>query len=290
VALGVNSFYNIMQQAFQHIHNSLSGIYDDSEIRNISFLLLEKLTGFSRTQLLTNKSTIFSFEQRQEFEGFVEKLKKNTPIQYVLGETEFYGLRFAVDESVLIPRPETEELVEWIKNDCKNSASLQILDVGTGSGCIAVSLKNELPFVEITAFDVSENTLETARKNAEQNDLQVDFQQIDILQENRFSQKWDIIVSNPPYIPEKERMNMQKNVREHEPSIALFVPDETPLLFYEKIAQFAQNHLTDNGKLYFEIHFDAGKSVMNLLRSLNFKNIELRKDLSGNDRMVRAEI
>ena len=278
-----------MQKEFQYIHNSLSGIYDDSEIRNISFLLLEKLTGFSRTQLLTNKSTIFSFEQQQQLAVFVEKLKKNVPIQYVLGETEFYGLRFAVDESVLIPRPETEELVEWIKNDCKNADSLRVLDIGTGSGCIAVAQKHELPFAEITAFDISENALETARKNAEQNNLFVDFKHVDILRENRFSQKWDIIVSNPPYIPEKERMNLQKNVRENEPSLALFVPDEKPLLFYEKIAQFAQNHLTDDGKLYFEIHFTIGESVVDLLKNLNFTNIELRKDLSGNDRMIKAE-
>jgi len=167
---------------------------------------------------------------------------------------------------------------------------LRILDIGTGSGCIAIALKYELPFAESTAFDISENALETARKNAEQNNLFVDFRQVDILRENRFSQKWDVIVSNPPYIPEKERMNMQKNVREHEPAIALFVPDETPLLFYEKIAQFAQNHLTENGKLYFEIHFDIGKSVMDLLQNIGFKNIELCKDISGNDRMVRAEI
>ena len=278
-----------MQKEIQYIYNSLSGIYDDSEIRNISFLLLEKLTGFSRTQLLTNKSTIFSFEQQQQLAVFVEKLKKNIPIQYILGETEFYGLRFAVNESVLIPRPETEELVEWIKNDCKDVDSLQILDVGIGSGCIAVALKHELPFVEITAFDISEKVLETARKNAEKNKIYIDFKQVDILYENIFSQKWDIIVSNPPYIPQKERMNMQKNVCEYEPSLALFVPDETPLLFYEKIAQFAQSHLTENGKLYFEIHFDAGKSVVNLLKNLNFENIKLRQDLSGNDRMVRAE-
>ena len=289
-----------MQNTFQHIYNSLSGIYDESEIRTISFLLIEKLTGFSRTEILTNKSTNFSANQQQKLDGFIEKLKKNIPIQYILGETEFFGLNFVVDKSVLIPRPETEELVEWIHlslnpspkerdfKKCKNSASLRILDIGTGSGCIAIALKNKLPTAELTAFDISEKALQTARKNAERNKISVDFRQVDILKENTFAEKWDVIVSNPPYIPKRERANMCEKVWKNEPELALFVPNETPLLFYEKIAHFAQNHLTDNGKLFFEIHFDAGNAIVNLLETQQFKSIEIRKDISGNARMIKC--
>jgi len=285
-----------MQQIFQYIHNSLSGIYDESEIRTISFLLIEKLTEFSRTEILTNKSTNFSANQQQKLDGFIEKLKKNIPIQYILGETEFFGLNFVVDKSVLIPRPETEELVEWICTSLSPSllerdlgrGAPRILDIGTGSGCIAVALKNKLPNAELTAFDISEQALQTARKNAERNKVSVDFRQVDILKENTFAEKWDVIVSNPPYIPERERANMCEKVWKNEPELALFVPDETPLLFYEKIAHFAQNHLTNNGKLFFEIHFDAGNAVVDLLKTQHFKNIEIRKDISGNARMVKC--
>ena len=278
-----------MQQAFQNIYNSLSGIYPEPEIKNISFLLIEKLTGFSRTEILINKSTVFSAEQRKQLLAFVEKLKKNVPVQYVLGETEFYGLKILVNESVLIPRPETEELVEWVIIENNGAYSQRILDVGTGSGCIALALKHELPSAEITAFDISAKALETAKNNAEQNNLNIDFAQINIIEENDFSEKWDVIVSNPPYIPEKEKINMHKNVLLHEPALALFVPDEAPLLFYEKIAYFAFKHLNENGKLYFEIHFDSGEKIVELLQNLNFKNIEIRKDIAGKDRMVKAE-
>ena len=279
-----------MQQAFQYIRTALNAIYSDSEIKAIGFLLLEKITGFSRTQLLVNKSTVFSPEQRKQLTSLVEKLKKNIPIQYLLGETEFCGLIFFVNESVLIPRPETEELVEWIKNDNKNMSSLHILDIGTGSGCIAIALKHEFPFAKVAAFDISEAALNTAKKNAKHSNVNIDFEKINVLDSNNYSTKWDIIVSNPPYIPEKEKINLQKNVLCYEPTVALFVPDETPLLFYEKIARFARNHLNDGGKLYFEIHFDSGKAILDLLQSLNFKNVELRKDIAGNDRMIKAEL
>lgn len=279
-----------MQQAFQYLYNSLSELYPEPEIKNISFLLIEKLSGFSRTQILINKSTVFSAEQRKQLISFTEKLKKNIPVQYVLGETEFYGLKFSVNESVLIPRPETEELVQWIIDENKNAPSLHILDIGTGSACIAIALKRNMSFANITAFDISEKALDTAKKNAEQNNVCINFEQVNILEENDFSQKWDVIVSNPPYIPEKEKINMHENVLQHEPAVALFVPNETPLLFYEKIALFALKHLNENGKLYFEIHFDSGERVVDLLQKLNFKNIELRKDIAGNNRMVKAEL
>ena len=256
------------------------------------------MTGFSRTDILSNKSTHFSVEQQQKLDGFIEKLKKNIPVQYVLGETEFFGLKFTVDNSVLIPRPETEELVEWICTSLSPSllerdlgrGALRILDIGTGSGCIAIALKKALPFAEVAAFDLSEKALHTARKNAENNSISVDFRQVDILADNNFDQKWDIIVSNPPYIPQKEHVNMCERVWRNEPELALFVPDENPLIFCERIARFAQNHLADDGKLFFEIHFDAAKAVFDLLQSMNFNNIEIRKDISGNDRMIKCNI
>jgi len=279
-----------MQQAFQYIHESFEGRYPDSEIKSISYLLFEKLTGFSRTQLLISKNTVFSSEQRKQLIGFVEKLKKNIPVQYILGETEFYGLTFYTDESVLIPRPETEELVEWIRNDNINVDSLRILDIGTGSACIAVALKHEFPFAEITAFDVSEDALNMAKRNAKKNNADINFRKINILEENDFLRKWDVIVSNPPYIPEKEKTEMKENVLLYEPPIALFVPDDVPLLFYEKIAAFAKKHLSNKGKLFFEIHYKSGAEMVDLLQNMGFKNIELRKDIAGNNRMIKAEL
>ena len=221
--------------------------------------------------------------------SFIEKLKIFTPIQYVLGECEFMGLRFEVDPSVLIPRPETEELVEWILASQNNTNSVSILDIGTGSGCIAVSLKCMLPKAFVTAYDLSNDALALARKNAEINEVTVDFRQQDILQPETENGEWDIIVSNPPYIPNAEKVEIQSNVLNFEPHLALFVPDNDPLLFYRKIIEFAAMHLKAGGQLFFEIHRDRGQEVMQLLSEAGFAEIELRKDLSGNDRMLKAE-
>lgn len=250
--------------------------------------MLEKVTGFSRTEILVNKNTLFSNEQQHVIESFIKKLKNFVPIQYILGETEFYGLPFYVNESVLIPRPETEELVDWISKENNKSAGLHILDIGTGSGCIVISLKHEFTHSKVDAFDISEKALETAQSNAILNNLEVNFAQVDILNAPVSTTKWDIIVSNPPYITEQEKVDMLPNVLDHEPHLALFVPDNDPLLFYRKIAQFAQQHLQPAGKIYFEINRSLGKQCMDLLSEIGFQNIELRKDISGNDRMVRA--
>jgi len=217
-------------------------------------------------------------------------LKKHVPIQYILGETEFYGLPFRVNDSVLIPRPETEELVDWIRSENNRNEALNILDIGTGSGCIAIALKHEFPNAAVEAFDISDKALETARSNAGLNKLDVEFSKVDILNVADQSKKWDIIASNPPYIPELEKSEIEANVLEHEPHLALFVPDNDPLLFYRHIALFAKKQLNPNGKLYFEIHRDYGKECMELLASLGFSEIELRKDISGNNRMIRSVI
>ncbi len=278
-----------MQSVLQHIKSELQGLYPETEIKSFSYLIIEKLTGFSRTEILINKNTLFSAEQHNVIESFIEKLKKFVPIQYILGETEFYGLPFNVNESVLIPRPETEELVDWIRNENDCYENLQILDIGTGSGCIAISLKHEFPNAAVDAFDISETALETAQSNANRNRLEVNFSKVDILNASGVDKKWDIIVSNPPYVLENEKSQIHPNVLENEPHLALFVPDNDPLLFYREIALFAQNHLTGSGKLYFEINREYGKATVDLLSELGFQDIELRKDISGNDRMVRGK-
>jgi release factor glutamine methyltransferase len=277
-----------MQATFAHIQSELQGLYPETEIRSFSLLIVEKLTGFSRTQITLNKNTHFFDKHRQVIDSFIEKLKKNVPIQYILGETEFYGLMFSVNESVLIPRPETEELVDWIRTETDTKAKLQMLDIGTGSGCIAISLKHQFPNADVDAYDVSEKALETAKVNAKRNDVSVKFSKVDILNSDEFLKQWDIIVSNPPYIPELEKVDIQPNVLDYEPHLALFVPDNDPLLFYRRIAEMAMKQLKPGGKLYFEIHRAAGSACLKLLMELGFTDVELRKDISGNDRMVRA--
>jgi release factor glutamine methyltransferase len=277
-----------MQKAIHLINSKLKGLYPENEIKSFTRLILEKLTGYSFAEIIVNKNTQFSQEQHKFIENFIDKLQNNVPIQYILGETEFFGLPFYVNESVLIPRPETEELVDWIRNDNNRNADLQILDIGTGSGCIAITLKHEFPNSKVDAFDISEQALKTAQLNAYHNELDVNFSIVDILNTSASETRWDIIVSNPPYVTEKEKTAMLPNVLEHEPHLALFVPNNNPLLFYRKIALFAQNQLQPNGKLYFEINREAGKTCLNLLSEMGFHGIELRKDISGNDRMMRA--
>ena len=279
-----------MQAAIIHIQSELQGLYPDTEIKSFSNLIIEKVSGFSRTEIIVNKNTLFSVEQRHVIENFIEKLKEYVPIQYILGETEFFGLPFHVNESVLIPRPETEELVDWIRNENDRNANPGILDIGTGSGCIAISLKHEFTNATVDAFDISEKALETAQNNATLNKLEVTFSKVDILNTPEMEQKWDIIVSNPPYVTELEKSEISPNVLDYEPHLALFVPDNDPLLFYRCIAIFAQQHLKPKGKLYFEINRQFGKATVDLLTAMGFGNVELRKDISGNDRMVRAEI
>jgi len=279
-----------MQAAIIHIRSELQGLYPDTEIKSFSNLIIEKVSGFSRTEIIVNKNTLFSVEQRHVIENFIEKLKEYVPIQYILGETEFFGLPFQVNESVLIPRPETEELVDWIRNENDRNANPGILDIGTGSGCIAISLKHEFTNATVDAFDISEKALETAQNNATLNKLEVNFSKVDILNTPEMEQKWDIIVSNPPYVTELEKSEISPNVLDYEPHLALFVPDNNPLLFYRSIAIFAQQHLKPRGKLYFEINRQFGKATVDLLTAMGFGNVELRKDISGNDRMVRAEI
>ena len=218
----------------------------------------------------------------------LSRLQKNEPIQYVLGKETFCGLDFEVDSNVLIPRPETRELVEWIVADRKLDASCRILDIGTGSGCISISLAKFLSGAEVEAWDISEGALEVARRNAVRNAVEVLFRQQDVLYVLPGDTRYDVIVSNPPYITEKEKLDMDANVLDWEPFTALFVPDADPLLFYRKIAELGLSMLNIGGALYFEINRAYGQETVSMLERLSYKQIELRKDEWGNDRMVKA--
>jgi release factor glutamine methyltransferase len=277
-----------MQQAIKHIRSELSDIYQDDELLSVTRLIISKITTYSFTEILVNKNTIFSQYQKDLLEFYLEKLKKRMPVQYVLGETEFCGLDFVVNEAVLIPRQETEELVEWIVQEA-NPASV-ILDIGTGSGCIPVSLKSFLPRTEVYACDISTEALNVARQNALKNNLEVSFFEMDILTATHSDRRYHVIVSNPPYIPKGEIASILTQVKDYEPHLALFVPDDDPLLFYRRIAVFAGKFLFPGGKLYFEIHRDYADACIMLLQNEGYKNVVLKKDISGNNRMLRAEL
>ena len=279
-----------MKKSTEYIRQSLSRLYTEREITHLSIRILQHITAFSTAEILTNKYTILSDTQHEKVVLIVERLKKKEPLEYIIGECEFFSLPFEVNPHTLIPRPETEELVGWIINDHKNQAStLRILDIGTGTGCIAVSLTKNLNNSLVTAFDISEKALETAKKNAQKNNVTVDFRKEDILNiDAKSADEFDIIVSNPPYICEKEKAEMEENVLQYEPHSALFVPNNEPLLFYRAIALFATTHLKKGGNLYVEINRAFGEKTCKLLDEMGFFSIELRKDLSGNDRMIKA--
>jgi release factor glutamine methyltransferase len=279
----------------------LSSIYDAGEAESFFYLILEEKKRLKRIDLALNPDLTFSNEEIQLWNSILEQLKLEIPVQYLLGKTSFFGLDFEVNENVLIPRPETEELVEWIINSKISFAQfgiasgeklkdLKILDIGTGSGCIAISLAKNIPNAEVFAIDVSEKALATAKKNAEINEVNVTFILKNILETEDLEQQFDIIVSNPPYVRELEKQEIKKNVLDNEPHLALFVDDNDALVFYRKIAKLAQKNLSPNGQLFFEINQYLGKEMINLLEKMNFKNIELRKDIYGNDRMMKVTI
>ncbi|RTY88571.1 peptide chain release factor N(5)-glutamine methyltransferase [Flavobacterium sp. GT3R68] len=271
--------------------DELTPFYDAGESESFFYLILEDRHQLKRIDLALSPQLTLSENEIQVWNSILEQLKKEIPIQYILGTTSFYGLDFEVNENVLIPRPETEELAEWIISKTKNiSGTIKILDIGTGSGCIAISLAKNIPNAEVFAIDVSEKALATAEKNAQRNEVKVTFIQMDILATENLNQQFDIIVSNPPYVRNLEKEEIKKNVLDNEPHLALFVEDNDALLFYRKISDLAKKNLLDNGQLYFEINQYLGKEMMDLLQNLNFKNMELRKDIYGNDRMIGCEL
>ncbi|GAA0556583.1 peptide chain release factor N(5)-glutamine methyltransferase [Chitinophaga japonensis] len=283
-----------IQTAFTYITRSIASLYPPREAANIAHLVLEHITGLSKLDRIIYKEKTMELSQQAQVEQAVEGLLQYQPVQYVTGRAWFYGMELLVNPQVLIPRPETEELVEWIAADVQigEHAAIRILDIGTGSGCIPLALKKELPQATVWGLDVSAGALGTARNNAGRLHLDVHFEQADVLDERATEPLpvFDIIVSNPPYIPENERSGMQRQVLQFEPSLALFVPDEDALLFYRRIAQLARHKLAPGGKLYFEINEALGKEVVALLEQQGFRQITLRQDIFGKDRMVRAEV
>jgi release factor glutamine methyltransferase len=279
----------------------LSSLYEEQEIESFFYIILDKLHSLKRIDLALNPQTVMDGVHLKQWKNIVSELKQQKPIQYILGETEFYGLRFLLNENTLIPRPETEELVELIIESTNyelRNTKLKVLDIGTGSGCIAISLSKHLANSEVFAIDVSEKALAVAKKNSELNDVKVNYINVDILKINdlkelaihnlQLATQFDIIVSNPPYVRNLEKYEIKPNVLEYEPHLALFVDDIDPLLFYRKIAELAIKNLNPNGKLYFEINQYLGKETVELVKSFGFKNVKLIKDIYGNDRMIEG--
>jgi release factor glutamine methyltransferase len=272
----------------------LKGLYDKEEIDNFFYMLLQSYLGVKRLDLAIKPELSFTKEEQSSILEALDSLKKHIPIQYILGETEFFGLAFKVGPSVLIPRPETEELVDWIINCHGNSnKQLRVLDIGTGSACIAVSLAKKLLQAKVYALDISEDALRIAKQNAELNHVEIEFIQADILNPKTWDLalkklEFDIIVSNPPYVRKQEKSQMKDNVLMYEPHLALFVEDDDPLVFYKAIVQYAVDKLSQNGNLYFEINEYLGTPMTQLLHEYHFSDIELKQDVFKKDRMIKG--
>lgn len=284
------------REAEQIFKDSLRAIYESDEANSLTWLSIRHILKIERIEYLNLKNTEIPPEQYESLLKILEELKSGKPLQYIIGETEFYGLTFLINSSVLIPRPETEELVEWMLSDISHSKlsidGLKIIDIGTGSGCIPISLKKNLPKASIYALDISTEVLDVSKQNAIINQTELNFIQADILNSSNNvlkDEKFGIIVSNPPYVTVSEKHHMLPNVLEFEPHLALFVPNNDPLIFYKAIANFALNHLETHGYLYLEINEKLGLETVQLLIEYGFINIELRKDLSGKDRMIRSQ-
>jgi len=279
-----------LQELQQLLKNKLKDLYESVELNALVNILIEEVTGWDKLHQNIHKSDALSEEQIGLLNQYTTELSQGRPIQYILGKAWFMGHEFKVNEQVLIPRPETEELVDWVVEYAQIiDKPLDILDIGTGSGCIATSLSNALPTCNLNALDISEEALQVAKYNAAKNNASVHFIHEDILHCKQLPTQYDIIVSNPPYIPWKEKENMQEQVLAHEPSLALFVEDDAPLLFYTTIATLAKKALKKNGQLFFEIHYDQGEAILSMLDEMGY-HAELRQDMYGKDRMVRASL
>ena len=275
-----------MKSIANKIHKGLATVYTDGEIKALTRILATEMLGVSQMAFYMKDDITLTAELTTLLDSAIERLQQHEPIQYILGYSDFCGLRFKVTPATLIPRPETSELVEWIASEANGKE--KILDIGTGSGCIAVSLANRLPEAEVSAWDISTEALAVATENSKANNCAVTFREVDILAYQPNDELFDIIVSNPPYIKEVEKEQMEANVLDWEPHTALFVPDNDPLLFYRAIAEKATKMLRSGGKLYFEINRAYGAETIEMLSALGYTNIELRKDFADNDRMIRV--
>jgi release factor glutamine methyltransferase len=278
-------------EAGKFITEQLKKNYEAGESASISDLVLEHLTGKNRSERSSGIQSSLSAEQNDKLENILTRLLKHEPVQYILNESWFGGLKFFVNKNVLIPRQETEELVEWIIDNCKFPVKeLSILDIGSGSGCIPIALKRRIRKADVWSCDISYDALKVAKQNAETLGAEVNFIQLDFLDKNSWKQfpPFDIIVSNPPYVPEQNKESMKPNVLQYEPSIALFVPDIDPLVFYKAVAEFGKTHLNKDGTIYCEIHEDLEENVLKLFNDLGYKT-ELKKDMQQKDRMIKAK-
>jgi release factor glutamine methyltransferase len=277
-----------------HFINSLEGLYPIEELKSFFYLLAGKYLNLSRINIALQLNNELTHEEQSSFYKAVDRLRNHEPIQYILGETEFFGMPITVNKQVLIPRPETEELVSWIIEDIdKNEAT--ILDIGTGSGCIAISLAKKLNNAVVSAIDISTRAIEVAKKNTLINNVNIEFSRVDVLNfeadldlHHKWESKFDIIVSNPPYVRMQEKKLMKLNVIDHEPDIALFVEDDDPLLFYRKISQLSKQYLRHNGTLYLEINEYLGLEMEKMLNKAGFKHVVLKKDIFGKNRMIKC--
>ena len=276
-----------MKTIANRIKKGLVDIYTAGEVSALTRIIATELLGVSQMADFLKDNITLTAKQEALLDNAIERLKKQEPIQYILGYSDFCGLRFKVTPATLIPRPETSELVEWIASETTGCES--ILDIGTGSGCIAVSLAHKVPQSKVTAWDISNDALAVATENSKANGQAVTFEQVDILAYQPTGEQFDIIVSNPPYIKENEKETMHSNVLDWEPHTALFVPDSDPLLFYRAIAEKGLTILKPGGRLYFEINRAHGKETMEMLAALGYTDIELRKDFADNDRMIKAQ-
>ncbi len=273
-----------------HSTESLKGLYPTEEITSFFSLLAESYLNYTRFEVSINKEKELSEEDILKFEDALNRLKSFEPVQYILGETEFYGFPFKVTKDTLIPRPETEALVAIVVSEFKSHTSeLEILDIGTGSGCIAVSIAKMLPKSKVSAIDISEEVLKVAKQNATFNNVQIAFEQQDILVAERLLAAYDVIVSNPPYVRELEKELMQKNVLNFEPEKALFVSNEDPLVFYRKIGELAVKHLKPKGLLFFEINEYLGTEIKEMLISLGFSEVLIHKDIFNKNRFAQCQ-
>jgi release factor glutamine methyltransferase len=282
-----------IKEVFAIFKHQLSDLYNAQETEALTLMILTEILHSSKATIKAFPEKELTMTQQEEANTILTQLKTGKPLQYALGYTEFYGLKFLVNPAVLIPRPETEELVQWALESWQLAVSswqspYAILDIGTGSGCIAISLKKNLPGVEVSAIDISADALQTARENAKINEVEVNFIQDDILNSRLKTQNLKLIISNPPYVTLTDKKQMHTNVTDFEPHTALFVPEDDPLLFYKAIADFAVDNLANNGLLFFEINESLGKETVELLEIKGFKNVELRRDMGGKDRMIKA--
>ncbi|MCB0409895.1 MAG: peptide chain release factor N(5)-glutamine methyltransferase [Flavobacteriales bacterium] len=279
---------NTIKAVKDYFKSELISFYDEAEIIAMYYVLMQHYFQLSKSQLVLSDKKRLSESDLLKIIYAVKDLKKNKPLAYILGEWEFFGLPFKVNEHTLIPRPETEELVQLILDE--NQGEINLLDIGAGTGCIPISLKKQMKNWKVSGLDISNEALDIAQYNAHLNDVEVTFFQYDILQNRNahLDVKLDVIVSNPPYIPEADKDQMNTNVLNYEPHLALFVANNKPLLFYDVISEFAINNLNKGGKLYFEIHEKYGKEVVDILVQKGFENVKLMKDINEKDRIVKA--